>query len=373
MSDPARAQNNGITVEAVSDYSLVCGSAGVCGNLLVANESNNFMNGMVSGGWVDNGRYYNDNVWDADMEDYEVSGDPNDDDNGSFDQYNGYNPYTGGGGNPTTTVLGLFAGHGTCDDLADSFPCNTSADCGGNGNYCPSAPPNALHGSKCVFNKPSNVYTSSTHDVHSHYAWYGSHSQGGYANARWGEDAFATWTGDTDGENNVVFLLTSCATRWPGFSEGQLGSATGGAGLVNALAPNSFLDHPSGTPPIYSDSYDWAGWGAILASRATNNPNEPIYISWRNTFYDHAPQVSNGGCPNTNNDYRYGGGHGLLGCGFIVSEGFDNNFPEGSCYKANMTWAQSQGESSLTEAQGPGYICLYWTGNYDYRTYGYTK
>jgi hypothetical protein len=341
---------NGITVEAVSDYSLACGDHHCDTNYVT--EVDNFASQMVNSGlWSDPGRYYDNNVWDRDMEDPDVSGDPNDDDYGSLDPQAGYNA--------TQTALAMFGAHGSCEDLQGAPTCSSSLDCGNtspghtDAGFCPTAPPNAIGPSRCIYNKPGNITTSSTFDTHSHYGWYG-HPDSTEVNAKWGEDPISgTWANSgTNGDLNVLFIHNSCGTRFPGFPlVGNLANAVGGVGLLNFIAPNSFLQGLSGQPVPFADAVAWSGWGGYLAGYALMQPDQAIATAWSNTFWVHAPTGMSEGCPNVNADFTYGGGHGLQGCGSILSISFDSS-GTGATSKISMTWNQAQAESTAVESSG---------------------
>jgi hypothetical protein len=330
----------GVAVEGVSDYSVYGGSNTDC-----ATEASGFLSTMTQSGsgWTQGANWFDNNVWDTDFLDPDIAGgDPSDDDSIAFD-------------NPGTAVA-LVCAHGRCND-ASSNNCTTSSDCVD--GYCPGQPPSS-NSSQCIANSfsiPRKLLTSSTSDVHGHNALYAP------GNARWGEDSVTgNWAGaGTNGDDNVAFLINSCAIRQPYMP--ALFSAFAGVALINVIMPTT--NNATG----FADAGMWSSRGSTLAGYALMSPNSKIRDHWDATM-DSAPQWQGSSCPDQTGTYTYGGGYGIYGCGAHVSIAVDlyDGWASGDL---DMSWMQARNESLAS--RGASY--WYWWAhcNYDCITYPFQQ
>jgi hypothetical protein len=330
--------STGVTVEGVSDYTIQGGTNTDCDT-----EASGFL-GIVGGGngFTQNTPYYDGQVYDSDFLDPDCSGcNSNDNDTNNFDR-NG-------------TAIALLCTHGTCDDTTTNA-CTTSSQCGS--GYCPGTPPTSAS-SACINNTSRRIVTSSNNDIHGHKAFYGP------GKARWGEDANSgAWAGaGTNGDDNAVFMINSCAVRQP-FMLSQLKPLFAGTPIINIIMPTSNLNNGK-----FADANKYSSRGSLLAYIALNNLNATMQVGWAAAL-DDTPQTD-GSCPDLTNTYTYGGGHGIIGCGAHVSMSMDESATYASEDLNDMTWMNTQDES--WDSLGNGY--WYWSAhcNYDCNTYPFKK
>src|ERR1043165_6234577 len=96
--------SNGIVVETVSDYSLVCGNTSC--DTDANTEGNGFWNAMTASGtgWVGTHHFMDNSVFDTDFEDPQYTGFGSDNDTGNFD--------------PAGVGISFLIAHGVCDQIA---------------------------------------------------------------------------------------------------------------------------------------------------------------------------------------------------------------------------------------------------------------
>jgi hypothetical protein len=332
----------GVSVEGVSDYTLVCGNTGC--NTDCTTEAKGFLNGLSGhGGFTTKIAWFDGNVFDSDFLDPDISGgDSRDTDAFGFDA-------------PGTAVA-LVCAHGTCDDITNNA-CTNSSQCGG--GYCPGSPPAGAQ-SACIQNTARRIDTSSNGDIHNHAAFY---TNGG--NARWGENAtVGAWAGAaTNGDDNAAFLINSCAVR-PAFILNQMRSAFAGVALVNLMMPTSNLANGK-----FADAATWSSRGGTLATNAVANLNGAMMTSW-DALLDSTPQGQGSACPNLDGNFKYGGGHGFSGCGAQVSMSMDSNNAFAQ-QDQQETWNESQNEAWASF--GNAYWYWHYHCNHDCNTYPLQK
>jgi len=331
--------STGISVEGVSDYTTQGSTNTDC-----TTEAQGFLNGLTgNGGFTTNIHWYDNNVFDSDFLDPDCSGcDTSDNDTSNFDN--------------AGTAVALVCAHGSCND-ATGTTCTTSSQCGT--GYCPGTPPTSAS-SACINNSPRSLVTSSTGDIHGHFAVYGP------GNARWGEDTTTgSWAGaGTNGDNNAVFLINSCAVRQP-FLLSQLFPAFAGMALVNLIMPTSNLNNGN-----FADAVTWSSRGSTLATNAVANLNGSLKSSW-DALLDSTPQTQGGSCPDRTGTYTYGGGHGITGCGAHVSVSVDSTLAFAQDDLNDMTWSDTQAEG--WDSFGNSYWQWWAHCNYDCITYPFQK
>jgi hypothetical protein len=339
LSHESAAENStAIMVEGVSNYSA-CGYQSIDG----AQEASGFLTGMtVSGSWW-TGRtpYYDSSVYDTDFLDPDYSHVAQDDDTSNSDVFG--------------TAIGFFMAHGICND-ATTQACTTSSQCGS--GYCPGLPPTS-NSSACIQHYTRRLITCSP--IESKHGDNVSYAPG---NTKWGEDANSgNWAGaGTNGDLNVVFLINSCGVR-PAYVY-DMSSVFAGVQLVNMIMPTGNIAMSGGE----ADTQTWSQRGSSLATLATMNPYGSIKDAWDATL-DSAPnQTTTDGCPNLDNNYAYGGGHAIHGCGAHVSIAMDST-DAGAQADINMNWDYARRNYSS------GTNSYYWWAhcNYDCATYGFTK
>jgi hypothetical protein len=335
----AHAENTtDIAVEGVSAYAA-CGNA----NLDGAQEARGFHDGMLQAGsgWTEGIHYYDGNVYDTDFLDPDSSGDPRD-----YDMLNSDKP---------GAAIAFFMVHGNCSD-ATTRSCKTTTDCGSHG-YCPGGPP-ASTPSACVLHISEEIITCSSGSSHNNNIYYAP------GNIKWGEDAASgAWAGaGTNGDNNVVFLVNSCAGR-PPYVYDQSGEFAG-MQLLNIMMPTGNLARSFG----YSDMIDWSLRGSNLASCALMNQNGAIRDCWAAVLDSSPANITGTGCPNLDSNFTYGGAKGFSGCGANVSIAMDST-PANALYDFNMTWLEAKTNYSN------GINNYYWWAhcNYDCATYPFSK
>lgn len=332
----------GIEAEGVCDYSVEGDShADFC------TDSNGFFTTMTASGtgWTQIHNWQDNDVWDSDFMDPDVSGAlAGDDDTDNADK--------------SGTAITYIALHGACND-AKATPCTTAANCA-SGQVCGPTIPNAASSSACIANSSRLLVTSSTDDIHNHDITYST------GKAKWGEDLeTGSWAGaGTNGGTNCVFVDNSCGVRSP-FWWSQTEPAFAGTALINFVMPTSNT--------VNAGSSDYAQYslrGEFLANYALANPNGTANNGW---FYveDTIRPDFGSGCPNLDSDFSYGGGHGILGCGAHISIAYDSSAAAAHYDIYSLTWLNLRNDTY--ESHGNSNGLARWHCNYNCDAYGLNK
>lgn len=307
LAAPALA-GNGVTVESVNDYTLVCG-AGVCDlPNSIANGSGFVSTITTTGAFTRDLAYTNSSVFDTDFVDPERAGGVNDSDTWNFDR--------------SSDAIAYFTGHGGSEQ-ATSGTCNTSADCtspppGASGHgFCRASPPNYKY---CMYASPRSLLTSSSYDKRGHYIYYGD-GKTALGEGYWGN----IFGAGTNGGVNLAVLDVSHGVTAMFWNE-ELTPAFAGLHLLATIMP------------INGDTANMPNRGSTYASQYLVNPNGSVAMAWLETL-NSLPQYGPWACGSaTWNDYTYGGGHGINGCGcnFIMS--VDSSSYWSNWHINNETW-----------------------------------
>jgi hypothetical protein len=338
---------NGVFVEGVSDYSVFRSFYGDgTGDIWGMQDATGFLTTMAQSGspWVSKGFYGNNNVWDYDFIDPEITHNTSDADWNGIDRKG--------------VAFAYASMHGSCDDVTTQN-CLHGSDCP-SGQACVNTPP-SVYSTRCVRNTPRCLVTSSTTSGHGQFVYYGN------STVKWGEDSFSGgWAGaGTNGGANVIFVRNSCGSRSP-FFWNQTYSAYAGAMLIFWTLNQSAM---SGGPNSgSSDTFMSPTDGQALANLALMNPNNSIASV---EFLAMSQRTVGTSCPDQTSTFTYGGGQGYSGCAADVAIAWDSTQAAATANVQNLTW--NQAADSSHKAHGNSYGFSWFHCNYDCNLYQMTK
>jgi hypothetical protein len=321
----ARADNTGISIEAVDVYS--------CGQLS-QNVPNidNFRNTMLSiGGFTAGVRYTNSLVFPTDFTDPEISP-------GSADTFNFDRP---------GDAISYFSGHGTCDDQT-STSCTTTAGCptiSGLNKRCLRYTEGPITG-RCAYSRPRTLVVDRTGTS---CQWI-DYSTGP---TLWGEDPNSgSWAGGgTNGGINFAIIDNSCGITPDMYWDELGGNVFGGISSIGIIMPTR----------VGSDTADVASRGQAWASRYTANVNSAAAPMWADAI-NSVTGVS--GC-------QFGGGnHGIVGCGANIAFSMDTTQARAEYSNRTESWVGYRNEGN--DSAGRGWLSWIYTCNYDCNTHPWT-
>jgi len=349
------AQNDGIELEAVNDYSGCLSNNNTCtyppcftggGSLSYSiSSATAFINTMLSTnslGFTEGDFWENNTVYDTDFLDPDITGaNSYDDDTWDFDE-NGYaiSYYQG---------HGLSLGGGTSQTCTAASQCNnppsgTSVGTTGYGT-CAITPASVsqqgLGWGYCIYAQTPQLVVCSPYDSNGHEAalspymalgenstvgaWRGAATNGGTALAivrmSWGMSPFFPWT------------------NWaPAFAGLQI--------YAGMMVP-------------YGDTNDSAGFGGAVASVYNSNASSTVASGYTNAI---SSITDGGGCGTGGLSYH----GGINGCGCQVAATFTDTSADGSAIMGESWSALQSNAGSQTSTDW-----LYWTAtcNYDPSTY----
>jgi hypothetical protein len=219
---------------------------------------------MIASAYWGPWQWWQDNeVYDTDFYDPDLTGGANDDDTANFD--------------PSNAVLSWVFAHGSCND-ATNTGCRADSDCGSNA-YCPNFPLSGANEAACISKLPRQILTSSTNNWHGNVVRYGD----GAASLALGESpSSGGWDGaGTNGGTNITLITNSCGFR----SRYILGSSVGDQYLFAGMH-ELFVQMPVGNqfvpggPAITSDTYQWSARGSTMANLILTNTNAVASVAW---------------------------------------------------------------------------------------------
>ncbi len=262
----------GIVIEAVNDYSFVSKD-----NTLAIQEVTPFWNTMTSTApWHAINFFQNNDVYDTDFFDPDLTGYPGDQGDSYFDLSN--------------AGISMAIGHGLCQQNCPYVKaCSSDADCASLGflhAYCAGGQLGAGEHHICIGGAERHFLTSSTHSQHLNDIKYGPHS---LDNAFWKSFAMGEsydsggWAGvGTNGGTNLFILKNSCGLRWRQWNlDTQYMFA--GMHLLFILAPvSAFTDSQGLRGNSDAKTCPDSGCGATLASYIVANMAAPAYEAWTN-------------------------------------------------------------------------------------------
>lgn len=289
-STSAASAGNGITIEAVNNYSA-CNGPSLANSIADAVGFRNTMIGSINpAGFVAGNAFTDSNVWTSDFFDPQRTGIA-DDDSTNFDR--------------SVDAVSYFAGHGTCVTGDSGQACSTSSQCTSPiagaqmPGFCRRLPGDNF--GNCSYTRMQRELA-----VGNCTSGAGAAARGGRINyssglVRWGESSSSgSWGGaGTNGGTNAVLNHSSCAEMsnrgqeiWPAFAGihffGNVLVHSGDTANIQDRGTNfalSYVSYPSG-----SAADDWT---SSMSSNAQ-----------RNNF-----------CTNFWGSQVYGGGYGINGCG----------------------------------------------------------
>ena len=336
MTRPAVA-TTAVATEAVDHY---CGSSIVC----IA-EADNYRNGLLTapGTIFTSGTYWTEqNVWDIDFADNDITASGVDDDNVSFDMPGSGTAYVclhGNGANTSTTS------------------CTSAAQCSSGGVCIGHGPPNNSPG-WCEYDSDRNLIN----DACAYYNYRGGYTDYSANLTAWGESSVGKGCRSAAGTNggiNFGLLSNSYGTQ-PGFWWRQMEPLFGGMQVLGIVMP---------VTPQGADDVDAPARGTALSDAYRTNPNGSIGAAWVDSIVG-IPQNDGGDCPGMGGSYQYGGGHGIAGCGAQLAYSIDATSSKSIWNRDSQTWNQISGNSY--DATGCSYWAARWHRNYDCNSYPFT-
>ena len=344
QGDAASASTTGIAVETIGNYTFQ-GSTNTDANT----EGEGFWNAMTASGtgYTTKHHFEDNNVYDTDFYDPDLTGNVSDNDMYNFD-------WAG-------TNIAFAIGHGLCNDFGAT--CNTDSDCGA-GGYCPGGGAlNAGQQRTCIKETQRTFLTSSTASIHGNALQYGVNYGGSTAkNAAFGEDsASGNWDGaGTNGGDNVVFLTNSCGFRRAYMLQDTTWMFAGMHAFFFNMPTKAF--RTSDGKQAFSDTAQWSSRGSNVATTILANPSAAMYMAWLNsTQVNNSYNLNNGGSTDSMT--------GIVGEGANVVIGEDVSSAAAQARTNSETWSDSQDEG--IDPVGASYWSYHYLCNFDCNTYGW--
>jgi len=300
--------NTGFMLETIDDFSYALGTHAY--DLNCNTQGSGLWNALTASGtpWTGTFWWQDNNVYDTDFYDPDLTGWSSDNDTYNFDR--------------DQTGFSYSCGHGTCDDATNSA-CTSDGDCGTD-SYCPDFPLSPGQTAACINISERRMITSSTYSSHGNVVWYGDNPGGSQPTSiALGEDSSSgSWAGvGTNGGTNVAVISNSCGIRFRVRTQDQ-NYFFAGVHFVMMHMPVGNIYTSSGAD--VADALAWSGRGATLANLILTNVNAPVYSAWL------APSM-------TNNNY-YGAGADIVAAWDTSATAVINRM-------SYETWAQSTDES----------------------------
>jgi hypothetical protein len=342
-----------VSYEAVDNFSQQQGFP----NIQCIAEASGYVSGLTGGSnplFFPKWEYQDDNVWDTDFVDPDITRTSYDDDTLNFDFLGQSSAY--------------FCGHGLCDDDPSVNyawqSCTTSSQCtnpqpaGSYGNgYCLGKGPSLGPGGWCFYARNRNMIINNAPGNNYHNGWI-EYSDGKFV--KWGESANSGgWAGaGTNGGINFAIISNSCGLR-PWFQWQELANVFAGTHLVGVLMPIVYG----------SDVVDAPDRGQWIANGYVTNSGSSVALSFLDAI-NSITQNEGRPCPLAGSHYTYGGGHGINGCGAHAIMSVDSTASSASWHVQVENWHNVTDDGY--DAKGAGYNAILVLCNYDCNKYPIT-